>query len=193
MKPIVQYLSGVTLALVSGLAVAAPKDELHEAFTKFLQAKSFRAEIVDADKGRIVSTMEFVAPDRYRMKIPQGPAQIIVGDAMYTEINGKMMRLPVPGVGKITSQYRNEEFLREAESDMTVQALPDGEVDGEPAKVYAYTVTKPTKADAKVWISRSSGLPLQIESSGTYMGKHSKTLLRYSSFDDPSIRIAEPD
>jgi hypothetical protein len=184
--------SCLLLSLSCGIAHAAPKDELHDAFVKFLQSKSFRATITDLKKGEQVSSMEFVAPDRYRMTIAGGTTQVIVGDAMYMDMNGQMMRVPVPGVAKLTAQYRNEAFLRQVEGGMAVQALPDEAVDGEPAKVFAYTVTEPVKADAKTWVSRSSGLPIQTDSSGSYMGVKSTTRVRYSSFDDPSIVIEAP-
>jgi outer membrane lipoprotein-sorting protein len=93
----------------------------------------------------------------------------------------------------MTSQYRNENFLHQMESDMTVQALPDESVDGEPAKVYAYSLTKPVKSDAKTWVSQKSGMPIQIESTGSYRGRTSTTRVHYSSFDDPSIRIDAPN
>lgn len=192
MRPIAHLPACLALTLCCGFAHAAPKDELHDAFVKFLQAKSFRATITDLEKGQQVSSMEFVAPDRYRMKTADGGTQLIVGDAMYMEMNGEMMRMPVPGVGKLTAQYRNEAFLREVEGGMSVRALPDEAVDGEPAKVYAYTLTQPVKADAKTWVSIGSGLPIQTDSSGSFMGMKSTTRVRYSGFDDPSIRIEAP-
>lgn len=192
MRPIASLPACLALALCCGLAHAAPKDELHDAFVKFLQAKSFRATITDLKKGRQVSSMEFVAPDRYRIKTPDGGTQLIVGDAMYMEMDGQMTRVPVPGVGKLTAQYRNEAFLRQVEGGMSVQALPDEAVDGEPAKVYAYSVTEPVKADAKTWISIGTGLPIQTDSSGRFMGIKSTTRVRYSGFEDASIRIEAP-
>jgi hypothetical protein len=192
MRLTISLLSGLMLVLSCGIANAAPKDELHDAFVKFLLVKSFRATITDLKKGEQVSSMEFVAPDRFRMKTADGMSQLIIGDAMYMDMNGQMMRMPVPGVAKLTAQYRNEAFLRQVEGGMNVQALPDEAVDGEPAKVYAYTVTEPVKADAKTWVSRSSGLPIQTDSSGKFMGVKSTTRVRYSGFDDPSIRIESP-
>ncbi|GAA0718448.1 hypothetical protein [Dokdonella soli] len=193
MRMITKTLAGLSLALTCSLAAATPKDDLHASFTKFLKAHSFRATVTDLKKGEQISTMEFVAPDRYRMKSAKGPAQLIVGDTMYMDMDGKLTRMPIPGVSRITAQYRNEDFLHQVEGDMTVQALPDESVDGEPASVYAYTVTKPMKSDAKTWISKKSGLPLQVESSGSFMGHASTTRVRYSNFDDPSIRIDAPN
>ncbi|MBA8889497.1 hypothetical protein FHW12_003743 [Dokdonella fugitiva] len=192
MSKIPKMLAALALGLASSAAGAAPKDELHAAFAKFLQAKSFRASVTDVKNGGVVSTMEFVAPDRYRIKPAKGPQSLVVGDTMYLDMNGKLTPMPVPGIGEKVAQYRNKDFLAEVESGMTVQAIGDETVDGEAAKVYAYTVTKPLKSDAKTWISQKSGLPIQIESTGSFMGHTATTRVRYSGFDDPSIRIDAP-
>lgn len=192
MSMIPRTLAGLALGLACAAASAAPKDDLHAAFAKFLQAKSFRATVTDVKNGETVSTMEYVAPDRFRIKPAQGPQSLVVGDTMYMDMNGKLTPMPVPGVGRMVAQYRNQDFLAEVERGMQVQALGDDSVDGEAAKVYAYTVTQPMKADAKTWISQASGLPIQIESTGTFMGHTSTTRVRYSGFDDPSIRIEAP-
>lgn len=193
MRKFPKTLAGVSLALFCGAATAAPKDELHESFAKFLKAHSFRATVTDLKNGEQMSTMEFVAPDRYRMKSAKGPQQYIIGDAMYMDMDGKLTRVPVPGVGKLAARYRNEDFLKEVEGGMSVQALPDETVDGEPAKVYAYTVTQPMKSNAKTWISQKTGMPIQIESTGSYMGHTATTRVHYSNFDDPSIKIDMPN
>jgi outer membrane lipoprotein-sorting protein len=192
MRTITQTLAGLALALACNLATASPKEELHEAFGKFLKVHSFRAGATDVKSGEQVSSVEFVAPDRYRVKPVKGPANVIIGDTMYMDMNGTLTPIPVPGVGKMVAQYRNEDFLREMESGMDVQALPDENIDGEAASVYAYNLTKPIKSNAKCWVSRKTGLPLQIESTGSFMGHTSTTRVRYSSFDDPSIRIDAP-
>jgi outer membrane lipoprotein-sorting protein len=182
----------LVLALGCSLAVAAPKDDLHAAFTKFLAARSFRATATDVKKGEQVSKMEFVAPDRYRVDAAGGQASLIVGDTMYMDLGGKLTPVPVPGVGKMVARYRNPEFLGEMEAGMEVKALGNEAVDGEPAKVYACTLTKPLKSEAKMWISENTGMPIQIESTGSFMGHATTTRVRYSGFDDPSIRIDAP-
>lgn len=193
MKPLLRKksLPCLLLALACPLALAAPKDELHEAFAKFLQAKSFRATTTDAKQGKPISTMEFVAPDRYRVD-SDGRKNLIVGDSMYMDVGGQLTKIPVPGVGRMIAQYRDPQFLAEIEDGLVVQALGEETVDGEPAKVYAYRVTRPVKADAKTWVSRKNGLPIQTESTGSFLGHASTTRVRYSAFDDPSIRIDAP-
>lgn len=192
MRTITRTLAGLALALTCSLAIASPKDELHAAFGKFLQAHSFRADATDVKKGEPTSSVEFVAPDRYRVKPVNGPANIIIGDTMYMDMGGKLTPIPVPGVGKMVAQYRNADFLHEIEGGMSVQALPDENVAGEPTKVYAYTLTKPIQSDAKCWVSQKTGMPMQIESTGSFMGHTATTRVRYSAFDDPSIRIDAP-
>lgn len=192
MKPLASCLLGVALLLVVPLVHAAPKDELHAAFAKFLAAKSFRASVINANKGETLSQMSFVAPDRYRIDA-KGHVSVIVGDTMYTDLGGgRLQPLPVPGVGKIAAQYRNPEFVDEIARGMQVELVGDGSLDGEPVRVYAYTMTQPVKAQCKAWISLASGLPLQVESSGSFMGHASLTRVRYSAYNDPSIHIDAP-
>ncbi len=181
------------LALVLALAVSADAwadahDAVQQAFEKFLALKSFRATVVDVAKGQQLSAMEYEAPDRYHMKTGQGPETIIVGDEAWMDMDGRLMKMPIP-VGKIIAQYRNEALAR---TQYTVTEVGADSVEGEPAHVYSYTVTQPVKAESKAWISDRSGLPLQIESRGSFMGVKSTTRVRYSDFDDPSIRIAVP-
>ena len=176
------------------LALAAPRDEVHAAYTRFLAAKSFRATVTDVNKGQQLSMLEFVAPDRYHIRNGQGQMeQIIIGDDAYTLIDGKRVKLPRPiKVGRIVNQYRNQQTLDELARDLEVTAHGSDTVDGKEAKVYSYTVTEPARSDVKVWIGLASGLPLQLESSGRFMGVKSTTRLRYYDYDDPAIRVTAP-
>lgn len=181
------------LAACAGTAVAGPKEDLHDAFVRFLAVKSFRANVTDVNKGQQISTMTFVAPDRYQIVTgSDGMRQTIIGDDAYTVIEGRTMKLPVP-VGKIVGQYRNPSTLKQLEKGMSVTPAGSDSVDGELADAYTYTITEPMKADVKVWISQKSGLPIQIESQGRFMGVKSTTRVKYYDFDDGSIRIDSPN
>ena len=188
-------LAGLTLLALAGSATAAPRDELHAAYSRFLAATSFRATVTDVNKGQQLSAMHFVAPDRYHIQNGQGQMeQILIGDDAYTLIDGKRVKLPMPiKVGRIVGQYRNQAALDELARDLDVTALGEDTVDGTPAKVYTYTQTEPARADVTVWIGIASGLPLQLESEGRFMGVKSKTRLRYYDYDDASIRVTAPE
>ena len=186
-----RFVFSALALVVAGSACAAPKDDVHAAFGKFLSAKSFRATVTDTKTGQQVSSMEFVAPDRYHLHPAKGPDMIIVGDNGWMNMDGHLTKMPIP-VGKIIAQYRNERVQRELESGMSVTDAGAGSVDGEPAHAYTYTVTEPAKTDVKLWISDKNGLPLAIESHGTFMGHEATTRVRYSDFDDPAIAIKAP-
>lgn len=188
-------LAGLALLVLAGFANAAPRDELHAAYTRFLAATSFRATVTDVNKGQQLSSMHFVAPDRYHIQNGQGQMeQILIGDDAYTLIDGKRVKLPMPiKVGRIVGQYRNQAALDELARDLEVTALGEETVDGVPAKVYTYTQTEPARADVTVWIGIASGLPIQLESEGRFMGVKSKTRLRYYDYDDASIRVSAPE
>ena len=190
-NPAVPVLAFV-LTCVAAAANAAPSDELHAAFEKVLAATSFRATVIDLKKGTPLSQMSYVAPDRYRIDT-QGHVSLIIGDQMYMDLGGgRLQAVPVPGVGKLIAQYRNPQTVREIEAGMQVEYVGEDRVDGEPARVYAYATTKPTKSQAKAWISVTSGLPLQIESSGSAMGRSSVVRLRYQDWNDGTIHIDAP-
>jgi outer membrane lipoprotein-sorting protein len=174
---------------VAGSAWAGPKEAVHDAYAKLLAAKSFRATVTDVKNGEQISELEFVAPDRYHLRSGKGPETIIVGDDAWMNMNGQLMKMPIP-VGKIIGQYRNEAMLRQ--SDLSVTDLGADSVGGEAAHKYAYTVVEPMKADVKLWIGDKTGLPLQIESQGNFMGHASNARIHYSGFNDPSIAIATP-
>jgi hypothetical protein len=188
-----KLLLALALAL-PGLAAAAPRDELHAAYTRFLAAHSFRASVTDVNKGQQLSTLDFVAPDRYHIRNGQGEMeQILIGDDAYTLLNGERVKLPMPiKVGRIVSQYRNRDTLEELTRDLDVTALGEETVDGQVARVYTYTQTRPARADVKVWIGVASGLPLQLESQGRFLGVKSTTRLRYYDYDDTAIRVSAP-
>ena len=181
----------LSACLACTAAWAGPKEAVHAAFSKFLAAKSFHATVTDANKGEPLSSMDYVAPDRYRIHSARGPQTIIVGDDAWIDMNGRTMKVPLP-VGRMIAQYRNQHTLEELEKGLAITDLGSDSVGGVPAHAYGYTVTDPARADVKLWVDDKSGLPLQIESKGSFMGHASAARVRYSDFDDPSIRIEVP-
>jgi outer membrane lipoprotein-sorting protein len=175
----------------SGSALAGPKEAVHDAFAKLLAAKSFRATVTDVAKGEQVSSMEFVAPNRYRVHSTQGPETTIIGDDAWMNVGGRTTKVPIP-VGKIIAQFRSQQTLQQLESGMVVTDAGSDSVDGEPAHAYTYKVTDPFAADVKLWIGDKTGLPLQIESKGSFMGHAATTRVRYRDFNDASISVAAP-
>lgn len=195
MSPILPGRRVVLAALLALLAVfplaasADPRQELHAAYRKMMALKAFKTTLVDLSTGKTAMTMEYQAPDRYRMTMPGQPPQLIIGDTMVMTMNGQTMRIPLPK-GSLP-KVRNEEGLRELERGSLVEAQGAGMVGGKPARIYRHTTQVDGKpAQTLVWVGVASGLPLQIETRGAKGGKDMRLL--YSDFDSAKIRIVAP-
>lgn len=196
----------VLLLLLPACSVAAPRDQLFEAWQKFLALKSFRATISGVEPVRPATQLEFQAPDRYRITVANGPTTILIGDTATMVIGGRTMTLPVP-VKSMTAQYRDETFLKKLQEGLEVVDLGTDTLDGEKVRKLRYVqdvvppampgVTPPPpapgdKATTVAWISVDSGLILKLEVSSTYQGQSGRNEIRYSDFDDPGILIVPP-
>ena len=173
-------------------AWSAPKDELHAAFVKFLAQTSFRGSIDSSLAGRQMhSTIEFQAPDRYRVASQGRPPSLVIGNTMYIDVNGHSMKMPMPG-GNTIAQYRDASILAQLEHGISVEDQGVGKVGGQPAHKYRYTVAQPHPSTSVIWVSVASGLPVQLQTSRAMAGKSVDTTITYSDYGDPSIKINAP-
>lgn len=168
------------------------KDEIKAAMDAFLDVKSFHATMnmtgAAMPGGGMTTEMDFVAPDRYRMQMPMG-TQIIVGDTMYMNVQGRSMKVPMPK-GTL-SQWRDPAKLAENQATLTVEAQGSDTVDGIAARKYLVRNTQPKPTDVTMWIGED-GLPVQIHHSSSAEGKTADVTIRYTRFNDPSIKIDPP-
>lgn len=168
--------------------LTSPEDEVKASMDKFLKAKSFHAVMIMEGASGMTNEMDFVAPDRYRMKMPVG-TQVIVGDTMYMQAKGRSMKVPLPK-GTL-SQWRDPLKIEENKAGLNVEALGSDSVEGQTAKKYLVKNTHPEASEFTFWIG-SDGLPLQLLHQGQAQGKPYSMALRYSRFDDPAITIDPP-
>jgi hypothetical protein len=168
--------------------LSSPEDEMKASMDKFLKARSFHAAMDMQGARSTVIEMDFVAPDRYRMKMPMG-TQVVIGDTMYMQVEGRSMKTPLPA-GTLT-QWRDPLKIEENKAGMSVESLGNDSVNGQPAKKYLVKHTEPKPSEFTFWIDRD-GLPLQLVSQGEAEGKPYSMTLRYSRFDDPGIVIDAP-
>lgn len=171
---------------------SSPKDDIKAAMAAFLQVKSFHASMdIDNPKapgGKMTADMDFVAPDRYRMKMPMG-TQTIIGDTLYMSVQGRTMKVPMQK-DQLT-QWRDPAKLAEHEATMTVEAQGRDTVDGAPARKYAVRNTQPQPVDMTLWLGED-GLPLQILNTSAAQGTAVQTRIRYSRYNDASIKVDPP-
>ncbi|HEX4854071.1 hypothetical protein [Arenimonas sp.] len=205
----------VSLALLPLLLALAPAvaraddagDELFKAWQAFLALKSFRAEITVLEPGRSVTQLEFQAPDRYRVSIPNGPTSVVIGDSGYMEIGGRIMKLPI-ATESLTSSYRDEAFLRRLQEGMAVEDLGEDSLDGEPVRKFRYVqaVAPPSamsgapaaasggsEATTVAWVSTKSRLILRLDVTSQHGGQPIHSEIRYSDFNSSAIRILPPE
>lgn len=180
------------LLLISVPAMAAPKDDLHAAYVKFLAYKTMRADI-DSTTGKYKSksVVEYQAPDRYRITNDKQPANVVVGNTMYMNTSGSMMKIPMPGLKAMLAQYRNPDMLKELESGVSVESLGNELLGKQMTKKYHYKTTKPHVSDNIMWIAADGNI-VQIETSGVMLKSAFRSIIRYSEFGSPAIKIAAP-
>ena len=171
--------------------LASPKDAIKSSMDKFLALHSYHAnmEFSGGPGGAMGhNDIDFVAPDRYRMVMPMG-TQIVIGDTMYMHVQGRTMKVPMP---KATlSQWRDPARLAEAEEGMTVQAQGGDTLDGMSTRKYLVHHEKPKPTDVTMWIN-GDDLPIQIQVNSVLNGKTVTSTIRYSRFDDPTIKVDPP-
>lgn len=168
-------------------ALAGPKDDMKAMGAKFLALRSYHVRMTTDDARAPSSEVDFVAPDRYRLRTPAG-TQYIIGDTMHLDVGGRTLKVPMPKAA--LSQWREtDRFFREIDKTQ-VEALGAEAVDGKPAKKYRMTGPD-LSAPVLLWVG-ADGYPLQVRSSGSVGGRSMTSTLRYSRFDDPAIRIDPP-
>lgn len=179
------------LADAAANAVDPPsaKDEIGKAMDRFLGVRSYHATLEAASgKSAMTIEMDFVAPDRYRMRTPMG-TQSVIGDTMYMTANGRSMKLPLPK-GQVAG-YRDPASFEANKATMTVEALGSDSVDGQAAQKYLLRSTRPRPGESTLWVG-SDGYPLRIEVAGDAGRSPTRTTIRYSRFNDPDIHIDPP-
>lgn len=182
------FCSAALLLGACGAAHAGAKEDVGAAMQKFVAARSYHATMTSTGDQAMTTELDFVAPDRYRIKMPMG-TQVIIGGTMYMAMQGRTMKIPMPK-GAL-SQWRDPGKLRESQAQSTVTALGPGLVDGKPASRYRIVSAQSPDTASVMWIG-AGGWPLKIDVDGKSGGKAFSASIRYSRFNDPTIRIEAP-
>lgn len=165
------------------------KDEIGKVMDAFLSVKSYHVDMTGSTpKGDMDMDMDFVAPDRYRMKTPMG-TQYVIGDTMYMTMNGRTMKMALPK-GQIAN-YRDPARFEENKATMTVESLGADIVDGQGSRKYRIRNTQPRPSESIIWVN-GDGYPLKIQVTGEGSSQAALMTIRYSRFNDPTIRIDPP-
>lgn len=183
-----------------------PLDVMTRAVRAQLDAKSFRAHVTTSlgDAAPNKMTIEYVAPDSYRMirAAQSGGAGnnaemefIIVKSAMYMKTpKGDWSETPIDA-SKLIKAFRDPKLIEELAKNADVKFVGPDTLDGEPMLVYQYTQSNPMgmkfESVSKTWLSVADGMPRQTETEGVYDGKKTKTHVTISDYN-ADIKIESP-
>ena len=95
-------------------------------------------------------------------KAPDGVEMIFIGDRVYTQIGGTWQSMTYSAQQQIDAITASK--ARAAQSPHTCHKLAGAPINGEAVSVLVmHTETNGKGADARVWISNTTGLPLKSE------------------------------
>ncbi|KAF1014935.1 MAG: hypothetical protein GAK31_02422 [Stenotrophomonas maltophilia] len=177
-------------AVPAAVPVADPAQAVLGASQRFAALRSFHADLEVRGAGRptpVRAAMDFVAPDRFRLETAAGP-QIIIGDTFMLQAEGRVRQVPVPA-GQL-EQWRNP--LPAGATPAQLQAEDLGAQTLEGVQTRHYRVRGAQEGEVlEYWID-AQGLPRQIQRSGHSQGQPFQLRLRYSRFNDPTLRVELP-
>ncbi|MFL6468288.1 MAG: hypothetical protein ACJ72Z_10065 [Pyrinomonadaceae bacterium] len=164
---LLESIKGVGGGSGSGVASGDPREDIIAASRKFIDLKSFSAKMEGIGQTEIKSEVDYVAPDRYHITYLGGTGAgmelIMIGSQSYMKTGGKWNKMP--GDAKSIPNLRDS-FTEEGLKTLTdVKFDGDDTLDAQPALVYSYknqTIVGNFPFTSKIWIGKSSGLPMRI-------------------------------
>ncbi len=173
----------------------AAADALTQAINAQLGAKSFRARLDSTlDGEEMARTIEYVAPDRFRMASDTDETVIIGSNAWMRQNNGAWQKLPIDASQMIAS-VRDPKMIEQIRRNAEVKLVGPDTLDARPMTVYEYTIRNAMGTDltshAKAWISTADHLPHRIETETEIKGKTSKATITYFDYN-ADIKIEPP-
>lgn len=175
-------------AIIAPACWAGPREDVAAAMAKSFAARSYHASMSADAPTPMSGELFFVAPDRYRMRMQGIGEQTVIGQTMYMTLRGRTVKLPLPKTA--LGQWNALAGYGRKPTDLEVTALAAERVAGAPARKYRVRYTTPRAGAMTLWIG-ADGYPLQVRTDGGHNGA-SPTTIRYSRFNDPTIRVDAP-
>lgn len=156
----------------------AQEDVIRAAMRAQLESPQLRTVInMELDGEPSMTTIDYVAPDRFRLTQPDTD-MIIIGDKTYQN-EGNGWEILEMNMAVIITQFRNSNLIASVVLS-NVQTLSNETLGGKTCNVYRYTQDfEGIISQDKLWIEKSTGLPLRLESEGEILNTHSKSVSHY--------------
>jgi len=167
-----------------------PSADIDVMAEKVLDQKAVRVKTSAFGEKNFTTEVEYVSPDRFRIKTGPGLERIIIGKDVYMFLGDSWAKLPsfdgqLPDIREVFRNERTKFF-----SD--VRFGGEETVNGKASLVYEYKNKGEGNLgenDSKIWIGKDDGLPLKIES--RYKSGNLRTMLIEYEYD-PNIKIEVP-
>lgn len=171
----------------------SPKDAMLASMRAFRDVRSYHAtmRIEGGPQGAINNDIDFVAPDRYRLTMNARGMQmqsVRIGTDTWMTVGGRTLKSSspsAPGAERWTEQFE------QAQDTMTVEAQGNETIDGVATRKYRVKQTVPQPSEVTVWLN-GDDLVEQALINNDYQGAPVSTTIRYTRYNDPSIRIDPP-
>ena len=132
---------------------------------RFMTVTSFRATMNSEGDAPMHTELEFVSPDRYRIKTGNLMEMIIIGKSTYMKVGDRWQKMP--GQLDSTISDMRSTFNKEGMKWISdVEYTGDETVNGKAAYVYTYHAKGPDKIgenESKLWVGKADGLPIKVE------------------------------
>lgn len=167
-----------------------PMADIEVMAEKVLDQKAVRVKTSVFGDKNFTTEVEYVSPDRFRLKSGPGLERIIIGKDVYMFLGDSWAKLPsfdgqMPDIREMFRSERHKYF-----SD--VRFVGEETVNGKLSLVYEYKHKGDENLgenDSKIWVAKDDGLPVRIESRYKSGGVKS-TVVEYEY--DPNIKIEAP-
>lgn len=158
-----------------------PMADIQKVGDRFLAQKTFRASMLGEGETQMRAMLEFVSPDRHRLKTGRDMETIVIGQTTYIKTGGSWRKMPMSLDTTITDM--RDAFNKEAMKWFSdVKYAGEETVDERAAYVYSYHNKGPGAGvgenDSKIWVAKDDGIPIKIEA--VYKsGKLKKMMIEY--------------
>lgn len=167
-------MSLLAAVLVPAAASAAPYDDLMTAQAAFRKATSWRAD-EQFSNGRSV-TVEYSAPDRWRIQPAPNIVELIIGNDVYMVRNGQAFKMPIGGA-MLQQTIQGARFSVDEEIKQTARDLGLQSVGGQSLHAYSYTAHG---VPVTLYLGPDS-LPVQSR----VQNPNGATIIKYSKYNQP--------